>query len=174
MQTDDLASQIPDQPTLDIQPDEQEDASVPNLGADLDTHVATALKQVEEDAALKMAQLRLALKDLELQNTQKDLALIREEIEIGQLKQTVKDERTMLKQRKRYASRLFDLSCYWLLFIGASLLFAGKEELKVSDPVLIALITTTTLNVLGLFYIVARWLFPNKYNTEKDPTNKSA
>lgn len=32
----------------------------------------------------------------------------------------------------------------------------------ISYAVMIALITTTTINVLGLFYIVARWLFPQK------------
>jgi hypothetical protein len=68
----------------------------------------------------------------------------------------------MLKQRKRYAILLFGLSAVWLIFIGAFLVFAGIEKLKVADSVLIALVSTTTANVLGLFYIVARWLFPNK------------
>lgn len=82
-------------------------------------------------------------------------------------------ERVMLDQRKIYASRLFDLSQYWLLFIGAFLLLAGFGKLKVADSVLIALITTTTANVLGLFYIVARWLFPNKNtaDTKDQPKN---
>jgi anaerobic C4-dicarboxylate transporter len=71
-------------------------------------------------------------------------------------------ERVMLKQRKRYAILLFGLSAVWLIFIGAFLVFAGIEKLKVADSVLIALVSTTTANVLGLFYIVARWLFPNK------------
>ncbi len=82
-------------------------------------------------------------------------------------------EREMLEQRKAYASRLFDLSGYWLLFIGVFLLFSGCGVLKVADSVLIALITTTTANVLGLFYIVARWLFPNKNNTETKDQSKS-
>lgn len=71
-------------------------------------------------------------------------------------------ERTMLSQRKIYAFAIFLLSTAWLVFIMFFLWKAGKHRLTVSDPVLIALITTTTINVLGLFYIVARWLFPYK------------
>lgn len=71
-------------------------------------------------------------------------------------------ERTMLSQRKIYAFAIFLLSAGWLIFIMVFLWKAGKHSLTVSDPVLIALITTTTINVLGLFYIVARWLFPHK------------
>jgi hypothetical protein len=72
-------------------------------------------------------------------------------------------ERAMLSQRKAYAISLFVLSVLWLLFIAVFLWCAGKNWLGVSDAVLIALITTTTLNVLGLFYIVARWLFPQTH-----------
>ena len=43
----------------------------------------------------------------------------------------------------------------------------GLEIRPVSDAVIIALITTTTINVLGLFYIVARWLFPQKNSNDK-------
>ena len=103
-----------------------------------------------------------------------DLEAIRHQERITELERKVhalEVERVMLEQRKIYASRLFDLSGYWLLFIGAFLLMAGWGALKVADSVLIALITTTTANVLGLFYIVARWLFPNKNNSDtKEPS----
>jgi hypothetical protein len=81
-------------------------------------------------------------------------------------------ERVMLKQRKRYAFLLFGLSAVWLVFIGIFLILAGLEKLKVADSVLIALISTTTANVLGLFYIVARWLFPNRNNIGRGKVNK--
>lgn len=90
------------------------------------------------------------------------------------------EERSMLTQRTWYAFLLFAVSVGWLGFIGAYIWHFGegvttpkmdgipKIEIKpVSDSVMIALITTTTLNVLGLFYIVARWLFPQKSNPEK-------
>ena len=75
--------------------------------------------------------------------------------------------RSMLFQRKCYAFALLALSCVWLCFIGKYLWHFGEVTIAnpqvskpVSDAVIIALITTTTLNVIGLFYIVARWLFP--------------
>ena len=105
-----------------------------------------------------------------------DLEAIKLQERITEYERKVHDlevERVMLDQRKIYASRLFDLSGYWLLFIGVFLLLAGWGALKVADSVLIALITTTTANVLGLFYIVARWLFPNKNNIETKDSSKN-
>jgi ABC-type Fe3+ transport system permease subunit len=43
----------------------------------------------------------------------------------------------------------------------------SSTYLALSESIVIALITTTTANVLGLSFIVSRWLFPSKDNTEK-------
>lgn len=40
-------------------------------------------------------------------------------------------------------------------------------HLNLSESIVIALITTTTVNVLGLSYIVSRWLFPSENNVDK-------
>ncbi|EOA6606596.1 hypothetical protein BTO01_22995 [Vibrio jasicida] len=40
--------------------------------------------------------------------------------------------------------------------------------LNLSESIVIALITTTTANVLGLSYIVAKWLFPKHANDNSD------
>jgi hypothetical protein len=103
------------------------------------------------------ANLGRDLQDYELLYKQADLR--RKEYEL-----TV--EKLMLGERKLYAGRLFVLSLVWLLAIAVFLFLAGWGKLKVADSVLIALITTTTANVLGLFYIVARWLFPNKNSSD--------
>lgn len=96
------------------------------------------------------------------------------ETELQRKEHELQVERVMLDERKRYAFRLFGLSFFWLLFIGVYLILAGMSFLKAADSVLIALITTTTANVLGLFYIVARWLFPNKGNNESVAQTKPA
>jgi hypothetical protein len=75
-------------------------------------------------------------------------------------------ERQMLGLRKKYATGLFLLMIVWLVFIGKVVASSGTGKwcghaFNLSDGVVIALITTTTVNVLGLFYIVAKWLFPN-------------
>lgn len=87
-----------------------------------------------------------------------------ERIDVESQEHQLNVERQMLPERKKYALLIFIISVIWLIFIGVCVWKAGRQYLMVSDSVLIALITTTTVNVLGLFYIVARWLFPNKHD----------
>ena len=55
------------------------------------------------------------------------------------------------------------LLCVWLSFLAICLLMAGLGcwGFKLSDNVLIAFIASTLINVLGLFVVVAKWMFPN-------------
>jgi len=90
------------------------------------------------------------------------------------------------QERQKYAKYLFKLICAWLLGIYSIIMLAGfgatvarfdmsdvpvvkrlefKPSFKLSDAVLLALIGGTTINVLGLFVIVANYLF----NSPKDP-----
>jgi hypothetical protein len=98
------------------------------------------------------------------------------QIEIDWYRNNLIEAQSMFKERRRYALWLFWLSVIWLIVILAFLLFAAIKTMfginfVLSDAVLIALITTTTVNVLGLFYIVARWLFPSKIMTHTPGTN---
>lgn len=63
---------------------------------------------------------------------------------------------------------LFILVVCWLVTICVFLYFSGRQYegsentfLQLSDPVVIALIGSTTVNVIGLFYLAAKWLYPN-------------
>lgn len=50
-----------------------------------------------------------------------------------------------------------------LLFVASILrivVFAGLGVLQLSDSVLVALISSTTANVVGILYIAFKWLFP--------------
>ena len=66
-----------------------------------------------------------------------------------------------LEERKKYALRIFVLMCCWLGLLFALLFVAGWAPLgfELSDSVLLALIGGTTANVLGIFVLVARYLF---------------
>jgi hypothetical protein len=68
--------------------------------------------------------------------------------------------------RKEYADKIFKLITFWLISMGSIILLAGFGAnggwFKISDSVQIALITTTTGSVLGLFVIVINYLFKNK------------
>lgn len=75
-------------------------------------------------------------------------------------------------QRRRYARLTFFLTCFWITLVMVIVALSGLDVpksgingrlLKLSDPVIITLITTTTLNVFGFFLLVMKYLF----NTEE-------
>jgi hypothetical protein len=76
------------------------------------------------------------------------------------------DKQQDIEARKKYANKIFTLISVWLGCMLVVILLAGFgskcEWFKMADSVLIALITTTTGSVIGLFAIVANYLFKNK------------
>jgi len=64
-----------------------------------------------------------------------------------------------IRARKEYANKIFALICCWIVFLGIFLLLVGFSCIKLSDGVLIAFIGGTTANVLGIFMIVAKYIF---------------
>ena len=75
-------------------------------------------------------------------------------------------KRQDIEARKEYANKIFILISVWLGCMIVIILLSGFgskcEYFKMADSVLIALITTTTASVIGLFAIVANYLFKNK------------
>lgn len=69
------------------------------------------------------------------------------------------------RERKKYAHRIFVLISSWAGALVLILLLQGFGQLEhfrfsISQPVLLAFIGSTTVEVLGLFYIVTHYLFP--------------
>jgi hypothetical protein len=83
------------------------------------------------------------------------------------LKQQVKEARDLHDLRTTYTRKLFRLIVAWLIvviiYVGLS---ATPVGFKLSDSVLIAFITSTTVSVLGLFVLVAKWLFQPSHKDE--------
>lgn len=81
------------------------------------------------------------------------------------------DEALKLERiRRTYAHRIFWLTLGWLSLVllilgasGSSLQTLGLNRFHLEDTVLIAFITTSSLQVLGLMVIVAKWLFPQEF-----------
>lgn len=81
-----------------------------------------------------------------------------------------------IKAREVYGYLAFALIVLWLLGIYVFLWFLSVDwqvpnetrtthywkEFKLSDAVVIALLGTTTVNVLGIFVIVAKYIFPDR------------
>lgn len=91
----------------------------------------------------------------------------------------LKEETAGIKQdreeRKVYAGKTFNLLCVYMVCVGILLLMSGfswseKAKFHLSDPVLIAILGTTTTNILGIFYFVANYLFPKRHNPNSTKT----
>jgi multidrug efflux pump subunit AcrB len=83
-----------------------------------------------------------------------------------------------IDERKKYALCFFVLSCGWLTLITLILLLQGfgsfaffKRPFKLDTSVVLAVIGSTTANVLWILYIVAKYLFPNPGNDDGPPPN---
>ncbi len=73
--------------------------------------------------------------------------------------------------RKEYLPKLFRLIVWWLVIVVLFVLASSLRLISLSDSVLIAFITSTTVSVLGLFMLAGRWLFPIN---QKDNTNEKS
>ncbi len=74
-----------------------------------------------------------------------------------------------IDERKKYARRFFILACFWLVAItvllvlqGFGSFWFGLMPFKLADTVLLAVIGSTTVNVLGILYVVVNYLFPKR------------
>lgn len=70
------------------------------------------------------------------------------------------------QQRKEFASKIFIFLCVYMVVVFVLLLFSGIKGqglcFHLDDKVLLALLTTTTINMISIFVVVAKYLFPNK------------
>ncbi|MEJ7586561.1 MAG: hypothetical protein WKI04_03255 [Ferruginibacter sp.] len=69
-----------------------------------------------------------------------------------------------ISERKKYATKIFRLTVSWTTAIFFVIFLNGFAFhcFYISDKVLITLITTTTINFLGFFLLVTKYLFNTK------------
>lgn len=96
---------------------------------------------------------------------------LKREVELGRIAQIQHENREAEethRMRIKYARNIFAVVCSWLTCVVLSVVCSGIQYLNFTlpDSVLIAFITTTTINVLGLLYVVTRWLFPSSFRQE--------
>jgi len=82
--------------------------------------------------------------------------------------QDIKDREQDREQRKEYANKIYKFILGWSFFLGFILIFNNIEinyksfnfkSFSLSDTVIITLLTTTFIEVLGLFWFVMSYLF---------------
>jgi hypothetical protein len=72
-----------------------------------------------------------------------------------QLKGNIQDR----KARKKFAKKIFKLLCWFLAAVMLLVYLCAWGFFRLSDTVMVALLTTTTIDVIGIFIFVARYLF---------------
>ncbi|GEM_PF-2014406 len=84
-----------------------------------------------------------SLQELEAQDKQEDIT-------------TKKDNR---KKRGIFSYCIFGFVCTYMVAVLVIVFFCGFNVMTIDSKVLIALLSTTTANVIGLFAVVAKYLF---------------
>lgn len=85
-----------------------------------------------------------------------------EKIKNKRRKAELKSYKQDVRERKNYASRIYQMLAFWLLFTGCTLFLCAIGKIHLSDNVLITLLTTSSANVIAIFIYVVKYLFNNK------------
>ncbi|SDR86557.1 hypothetical protein SAMN05216490_0088 [Mucilaginibacter mallensis] len=88
-----------------------------------------------------------------------EASYIAEERDRAESKEKLKGNKQDRKERKLYANLSFVLICMWLIIVLAIFVAIGQKKLTYSDTVIVALLTTTTANVIVIFNFVMKYLF---------------
>lgn len=101
------------------------------------------------------------------------LEIERLRIEVSDLRAKVDRDSALHALRTEYVPKLYRIIKYWIILVAIvvvvsciSMPFFNNPTcpncltFKLSENVLIAFITSTTATVVGLFYLVAKWLYP--------------
>lgn len=111
----------------------------------------------------------------EIKDDEIELIRKREEVKTMTVANKIRNEelenrRQDRAQRKVYADNLFTFLCFYMILVFFILYKSGSlyNSFELSDSVIIALITTTTANIIGIFAFVVRYLF----KTPDDKNNR--
>jgi hypothetical protein len=90
--------------------------------------------------------------------------------EIQRLKIENADLEMLGPHRRKYSWWIFGFVAFFVLLAFITLFFTGLNIINLSENVLITLLTTNMFQVVGLLYIVAKWLFtPKNMHSKKNP-----
>lgn len=105
--------------------------------------------------------LSATIKGHDITSSEEDSA---QRIAIEDRREDLENKKQNRNQRKSYANKFFVFLCVYMGLVFLVLILCGFSlfGFTLSDTVLIALITTTTANVIGIFAFVIHYLFPTK------------
>ena len=124
--------------------------------------IGSILRKLNEDSEIPLEEKSVSdefkLEDLRERKLSNDLR-----------SEDLDNKRQDREQRRKYSDKIFWFLCVFLFFVGLIVLLSGFEScgFKLSDGVLIALLTTSSANVISIFVIVVHYLFNVPANSEK-------
>jgi hypothetical protein len=132
----------------------------------LNEPIAEAIAEIPEAAEVEIRAVTAAAEEVDPDGSLAFSELVA--LEVQAKRADIAHEEELHRTRKTYTSRLFWLIVSWLsvVVLFVALTATLKPYFNVSDSVLIAFITSTTVSVLGLFMLVAKWLFPQPTKDE--------
>ena len=80
-------------------------------------------------------------------------------VELEYKKEELESRKQDRKQRGRFSIWIFGFMGFYMILVLAGLCLVGCKVLTLSDTVIISLLTTATADVIGIFIIVAKYLF---------------
>lgn len=111
----------------------------------------------------------------EIKDDEIELIRKREEVKTMTVANKIRNEELENRRQDRaqckvYADNLFTFLCFYMILVFFILYKSGSlyNSFELSDSVIIALITTTTANIIGIFAFVVRYLF----KTPDDKNNR--
>lgn len=94
---------------------------------------------------------------LAYENRQQELKIQKQAAIVASLKQDI-------GERKKYALFAFVMTAIWLGMILHFFYLTGISKMSVSDTIWVTLLGTTTVKVVGIIYLVMRYLFNSSDN----------
>ena len=95
-------------------------------------------------------------------SNERNSSLTRDDIELELKKEELESIRQDRRQRGKFSVSIFIFMGSYLLLVLVVLVLSGVKVLSISDAVLISLLSSTTADVIGIFIIVAKYLFYHK------------
>lgn len=80
-------------------------------------------------------------------------------LKVGRYQKLIKGEKQDREQRLTFANRIFIFLCIYMFVCLVILILVGCGTLSIDTSVMVALLSTTTANVIGIFAFVVRYLF---------------
>ena len=116
----------------------------------------------KETIARQEAVAEIEYKDIDREIRVEDLKLKQVETELK--REQLESNKQDREARKDYAIKLFVFLVIFIFFVVVIVFLCGVENVRFSlnDPVLIALLTTSSANIVGVFIFVVKYLFPAK------------